>query len=135
METKGDKSSDTRRPQQEQKHPDEWQRDLNPDHMEGQNIGPTSDDRERAITTAYEVKELHRTLKGFADDDLKQIPIVPPGTRLQQGATYIDLADAPPSEFKATGGVTARQGHYYVPKDRVPYPLWNRLIGEEKPGQ
>jgi hypothetical protein len=29
----------------------------------------------------------------------------------------------------------ASAGHAYVAKDRVPYQIWNRLIGEPKPGQ
>jgi hypothetical protein len=135
MKTQGSKSNSERLPQQEQKHPSEWEHDLSPDRMAGQNVGPVEGERERPIQTAYEVKELHRKLAGFADDELKQIPILPAGTRLQQNATYVDLADQVPREFKASGGMSAQTGHYYVAKDRVPYLLWNRLIGEEKPGQ
>ncbi len=135
MDTKGSKSASEPKPQQEQKHPDEWQSDLNPSHMAGQNISPGGSEQERQIPTAYELKDVHRMLNGFGDDDLKQIPVLPAGTRLQQGATYVDLADAEREEFKASGGITAEPGHYYVAKNRVPYELWNRLIGEEKPGQ
>ncbi|MFN2563515.1 MAG: hypothetical protein ABR499_00720 [Gemmatimonadaceae bacterium] len=92
-------------------------------------------ERQAQVQTAYDVKEIHRSLSGFSDDDLKQIPILPEGTRLEQGATYIDLAEERPSEVKVNAGVIARAGHYYVPKNRVPYMLWNRLIGEAKPGQ
>ena len=134
-ETKGEKTHEQAPPQREQKHPDRYQGDLNPNHMAGQNIGADMTDREQAIRTAYEVKEIHRSLNGFADDDLKQIPILPNGARLQQGATYIDLADAPPREITAMGGDSVEPGHFIVPKDQVPYELWNRLIGEEKPGQ
>ena len=135
MNTQGSKSNSERFPQQERKHPNEWEHDLSPDRMAGQNVGPVEGERERPIHTAYEVKELHRKLEGFADDELKQIPILPVGARLQQNATYVDLAEEEPHEFKASGGISAQAGHYYVAKDRVPYLLWNRLIGEEKPGQ
>ncbi len=101
----------------------------------GQNIGPGLTEREVPLPTAYDVKRIHRALDDFRDDDLKQIPILPVGSRLQQGATYLDLAADRPEEFKTTGGLTAEPGHYYVPKDRVPYEIWNRLIGEPKPGQ
>lgn len=57
------------------------------------------------------------------------------GTRLQQGATDVDLADERRQEFRPTGGIAVTQGQYIVPKDRVPYWIWNRLIHEEKPGQ
>ena len=55
------------------------------------------------------------------------------GTRLQQGATYLDLRNPHCEEFTALGGMVADSGHTYVPKDQVPYPLWNRLTGDEKP--
>jgi hypothetical protein len=123
MDTKGEMSS-AHRPQQSG-HGTEL----------GQNIGPGLTEREVPLPTAYDVKRIHRALDDFRDDDLKQIPILPVGSRLQQGATYLDLAADRPEEFKTTGGLTAEPGHYYVPKDRVPYEIWNRLIGEPKPGQ
>ena len=97
--------------------------------------GTATVERGVQLATAYDVKEIHRSLAGFTDDDLKQIPIIPAGTHLEQGATYIDLAEDQPSEVKVNAGVIARDGHYYVPKSRVPYTIWNRLIGEAKPGQ
>ena len=121
METKGEMSSARRTPQR-----------TTGEHVPGQNVGPDVTEREAPLPTAYDVKEVHRALRAFADDDLKQIPILPDGTRLQQGATYVDLAAARPAEFKATGAITATPGHYYVPKDKTPYPIWNRLIGEAK---
>jgi hypothetical protein len=135
MHTESSKSASERKLQQEHKHPDEWQDDLSPNHMAGQNVGQHSEERERDIPTAHELKDMHRVLKDFTDDDLKQIPVLPTGSRLQQGATYVDLADSARQEFRVNAGVTAEPGHYWVPKNRVPYPLWNRLVGEEKPGQ
>lgn len=121
------------KPQAEQKHPDEWERDLNPDHMAGQNIGPESAGEERGLRTAYELKDVHRSLRQLGDDDLKKIPVLPEGARLQQGATYIDLNDSSREEFTATGEMKAENDACYVPKDEIPYPLWNRLTGVENP--
>lgn len=70
----------TAKPQARQKHPDQWQQDLNPGHLAGQNIGPPTD----------EIGSSH---------------------------------------------MTASSEDAYAPKDRVPYEIWNRLIGEPKPGQ
>ena len=97
--------------------------------------GATATEREVEFRTAYDVKEVHRALRDFSDDDLKQIPIVPEGMHLEQGATYVDLAEEPVAELKVNAGVIARPGQFYVPKSRVPYTIWNRLIGEAKPGQ
>jgi hypothetical protein len=142
METKSNKTESHNRPQAEmeakpqteQKHPDQWERDLNPNRMAGQNIGERSADREQGLPTAYDVKEVHRALNDqFIDDELKQIPILPEGQRLQQGATYLDLSDAERREFTATGEMAAEPGNRYVPKTEVPYSLWNRLRGVENP--
>jgi hypothetical protein len=85
--------------------------------------------------TAFHLRKAGLDLGAIDDEELKQVPIVPEGTRLQQGATYIDLHQQPPQEFTARGDVIAQRGNAYVPKDQVPYETWNRLIGEEKPGQ
>lgn len=121
------------KPQTEQKHPDEWQRDLNPDHMAGQNIGMPAADREQGLATAHDLKDLHRSLQEFDDEELKQIPVVPQGQRLQQRATYLDLNDLGREEFTATGEMRAGADHCYVPKSEVGYPIWNRLRGIEDP--
>ena|SRR5581483_3531326 len=114
-------------------HPEEWRRDLNPDAMAGQNVGGVGPHPEIDARTAYDIKDAHRNLQALADDDLKQIPVLPRGTRLEQGATYLDLRDLDAGEFTATGDMEASQGHWYVPKTQVPYPLWNLLIGVGNP--
>jgi hypothetical protein len=125
----------TPRQQDRQKHPDEWQQDLNPGHLEGQNIGRDSEDHASTRTTAFHLRKRGAELRGLDDDDLKQVPLLAEGTRLQQGATYVNLAERSPREFTATAEMTASAGDAYAPKDRVPYEVWNRLIGEPKPGQ
>ena len=60
---------------------------------------------------------------------------MPVGSRLPQGATYVNLAGDSRQEFTSTAEITASLGDAYVPKDQVPYEIWNRLIGEAKPGQ
>jgi hypothetical protein len=72
-------------------------------------------------------------LEGITDDGLKQIPVLPDGARLEQGATYIDLRDPHRREFTATGDMVAERDHWYVAKDSVDYELWNRLIGISNP--
>jgi hypothetical protein len=117
------------------KHPEEWQRDLNPNHLAGQNIGVASDMATRGDFTAFNIRKQGVDLGDLDDNELKQIPVLAEGTRLQQGATYVDLKAYPLREFTATGDMLAGVGHAYAPKDRVPYEVWNRLLNEEKPGQ
>lgn len=134
MDTKGEKSGETNNPQREVKHPPEWQASLNHEHMAGQNEGAPYDDTEMHIPTAYDVKEVHARLRDFNDADLKQIPIIPAGARLRQGAAYADLAEEHPHEITASGGMSSTRKNYYVPKSRVPYEIWNRLMGEPPRG-
>jgi hypothetical protein len=114
-------------------HPEEWRYDLNPDALTGPDVGPPELRTETSAPTAYDVKEVHRLLQGFSDDELKRIPVLPEGSRLEQGATYVDLADPARREFTATGDIHVRPGAYYVPKHEVDYVLWNRLIGVTNP--
>jgi hypothetical protein len=123
------------KPQAVQKHPDEWQRDLNPEHLAGQNVGRDTEPPPDLAMTAFHLRKRGHDLRGLDDNDLKQVPVLAEGTRLQQGATYVDLTRPEPKEFTATADMTAERGHAYAPKDQVPYEVWNRLIGEPKPGQ
>ena len=116
-----------------QQHPEQWRRDLNPNAMAGQNLGLDNPHPEQSARTAYDLKEVHDSLRDLTDDGLKQIPVLPLGTRLEQGATYIDLRDPHRREFTATGDMEAGPDNWYVPKDSVDYQLWNRLRRVEEP--
>jgi len=118
------------------KHPPEYQQDLNPNAAAGINYGLVGPHPEKGDhRTAHDVKEAHRRLSDFTDDELKRIPIMPTGSRLEQDATYIDLADPDPREFKATGGMETRPDQLLAPKSEVDYPLWNRLRGVTDPAR
>ena len=118
--------------QRQPKHPGDMAARLGNDSS-GQSSGPEVLERELAIPTAYDVKEVNRALASdFTDDDLKQIPVLPQGAALEQGATYVDLAATPREEFKINAGHHADAGHWYVPKNKTPYEIWNRLIGRER---
>jgi hypothetical protein len=95
----------------------------------------TSDSPSSRRLTAFHLRKRGQELGRLDDNDLKQVPVVPTGTRLQQGATYVNLAAERPEEFTATGNMRAAAGDAYAPKDRVPHDVWNRLIGEPEPGQ
>ena len=111
-----------------------WREDLNPDFQAGVNVGMEGPHPEKGnVDTAHDIKDLHRKLQGFEDDDLKAIPVLPSGARLEQGATYIDLREDEPEEFTARGDMEAGPGNWYVPKSEVDYQIWNRLIGVENP--
>lgn len=112
---------------------DEYDRDLRPDPLAGQNIGQVSDDSLRPHRSAFDLKPIHRALHGWPDEELKAIPVLEEGSPLRQGATYINLADAGRREITARGDMRVGPGEAFVPKDDVPYTTWNRLRGEDSP--
>lgn len=116
------------RPQEQTKHPSQWEADLNPHSQEGQNIGRHSISNDPHQRTAADLKELTEKLSALRNDELAQIPIVPAGTQLKQGAVYLDLNDPELGPIKAEGGMTAGEDNYFVPKREVSYEHWNRLL-------
>jgi hypothetical protein len=113
---------------------DSFDRDLHAGAMARRNVDLQGQHPEKqdGVRTAYDEKDLHNALDGFGDDELKRIPILPPGTRLEQGATYIDLR-GDRREVTATSEMTAGSNTAWVPKSEVDYQLWNRLIGVTNP--
>lgn len=118
----------------EAQNPDQYDRDLNPDGLAGRNVGTQGQHSAKGPTkTAYDLKGIHHRLSSWNDADLRQVPVMPVGARLEQGATYIDLHSSDPSEFTAMGNEETGEDNAYVPKTEVPYALWNRLIGVDNP--
>src|SRR5687768_7471598 len=102
----------------------------------GYNAGLAGEHPEKGtVRTAFDVKDVHDALRGFTDDELKQIPILPEGARLEEGATYLDLTDPVPTEITAHGVMRAEGSHRYVPKTEVDHELWNRLRGIDDPAR
>jgi len=116
-----------------EQHPEEWRQDLSPDANAGLNYGQAGANTENIGATAYDIPELHRSLKGFTDDELKRISVLPEGTRLEQGAVYIDLQKPDRQEFKALGNMQAGASDWIVAKNSVDYIVWNKLIGVDNP--
>jgi hypothetical protein len=85
-------------------------------------------------------KALHEQLGGLTNDELARLSVLQPGTRLEQGGTYLDLNDLERGPFKAIGGQEAGRRDRYVAKRDIDYELWNRLVGHgreavvERPG-
>jgi len=116
-----------------EQHPEEWRQDLNPNAKAGINHEQLGANPEQSSPTAYEIKEFHQSFPEFTNDELRRIVVLAPGSRLEQGATYVDLRTPDRREFTAQGGIVAGEGNWFIPKSVVDYPLWNRLIGVEHP--
>ncbi len=120
-----DSHKDIKQPVGRSRQDDDFDDDLRPDNLAGEDHGQGL--ALEVGLSAYDVKDLYGTLADLTDDELKQIPIVPVGSRLEQGAKYIDLQHLEQGECVATAGMIAEEGHYYVPKKATGYVLWNHL--------
>jgi hypothetical protein len=65
------------------KPPEPFQHDLNPKAMAGQNLGIREAQPSKQGPTAYDVKPVHECFKQFSDDELKQLRLLPVGSRLE----------------------------------------------------
>jgi len=90
------------------------------DHGENQTLLAGAD-------SADDIKSMHTILADLTDDELKNITILPAGTRLEQGAKYIDLRNLEQGEFVARSNMVADELNAFVPKKETDYLLWNRL--------
>ncbi len=122
-----------RTPHAGDQHPDEWREDLNPEANAGQNFGQAGAHVLEEMRTAYDIKDLHNAFDHLGDTELKGIPVLPVGTRLRQGATYVDLQHPDREEFTARAGMEATEQNWFVPKSMVDYQTWNKLIGVTNP--
>jgi hypothetical protein len=128
-------SVEKREPEGLHRDAEDFDRDLHPNFLAGQNTRFDGSPGVLKAPTAYDIKATRKLLPGFRDDELRAIPILPLGTRLEQGATYIDLKHRDRGPFVAMAGMVAGPDNYFVPKKLVDYVTWNRLIGVTSPAR
>jgi len=85
--------------------------------------------------SARDIPGVHLLLRDYPEEVLAQVPILPEGTRLAEGTTYLDLRDPSRCPFTATADMEAGPNHYYTPKCEVPSGVWCRLIGVLDPAR
>ncbi|HEU5440179.1 MAG TPA: hypothetical protein VFU88_12895 [Ktedonobacterales bacterium] len=114
---------------------DSYEHDLHPDMPSGQDHFSSAPEPGRMGRTLADEKEAYDRFPQFTADELKRIPLMPVGSQLEQGATYIDLAEPVIQAFTAYDEMVAGPEHIYVPKKDTSYLLWNRLLGVTNPAR
>lgn len=109
--------------------------DLHPHFLAGQNQGLAGHRPEKEGRPATEIKALHGLLPGLSNDELSRVVVLPPGSRLAQGAVYFDLRHPENGEFTATADMEVPKRAYMVAKRETDYVLWNRLRGITDPAR
>ena len=84
-----------------------------------------------ASVSAASDKDLVDTLPELNRDELAQLPVLVPGTPLEQGSVYLDLNNRAQGPFKAIGGQEAGAKDRFIAKKMTDYQLWNRLTGDD----
>jgi len=108
--------------------PDEFDADLHGESRAGQHAGAETP----PVRPAHDLKDLHEKLAEFSSEEMKSIPVLAPGVRLEQGAVYCDLNNLQQGSFRAMGAMETGPDDYYVAKNMVDYELWNKLTkGDE----
>ncbi|XYH94149.1 hypothetical protein ACMHYB_40810 [Sorangium sp. So ce1128] len=124
--------------QANQKPPDELQRDLNPNHMAGQNIEGDPSTLDPSVELASDIDDPTRQLQGSTSDEPRESPGLPEGARPLQDAVYVDLAG---SERRALSGARSgppRRGSRgrdstWCTNPGAPHMDWNRLVRVNDP--
>ena len=117
------------------RNPASGERSSKPDRVAGENTGGAPTGSDHYTRTAADIKALTEKLTDFTSEELAEIPIVPVGTKLKQGAIYLDLRSPASVPFTATGGKIAQDVNYFTPKADVPYEIWNRLVEKLEPAR
>ncbi|MFI5273804.1 MAG: hypothetical protein ACHQ4H_12295 [Ktedonobacterales bacterium] len=114
---------------------DAFEHDLHPNMLAGEDHSPPAPDAGRSGRTRADDKRMHARFPRFTAADLKRIPVLPAGARLEQGATYLDASEPVIAEFTALANMIAGPRNLYVPKKDTDYLLWNQLLGVENPAR
>jgi hypothetical protein len=108
--------------------------DLTANDRAGMNIGMEGQHSEWEGRSGASVKELHTSLAGLTNDQLEQLVVLPEGSRLKQGAKYLDLEHLEDGGFIATAGMSVKPGQRLIAKHNTGYLVWDRLSGAAEDG-
>lgn len=108
---------------------DKYRGDLNPNFRAGQQYDGDHYD----TIPAAEVKAIHDRYPDWDDELLESIPVMVVGSRLEEGATYFDLAKPEAGEWTGMNNITVADGEWIVPKSDVEYDVWSLITGVTDP--
>ena len=105
--------------------PDEFAEDIapqTPQHVHQEHLEADS---------AADDKRVGNMLPELSNDELARLPILDPGTPLEQGGVYYNLVDRERGPFKAIGGQEVGAKDKMIAKKMTDYELWNQVVGRD----
>lgn len=114
--------------ERERKFEERYGQDLG---MQRDHAGDNSGPPRYQTVTANEIKEVYERWPQLSHNILLQIPVIQPGSRLEEGATYFDMAHPERGVFTGMNDMTAGRDNWYVGKSDVDWDIWNEITGVE----
>ncbi len=87
-----------------------------------------SGERPDRVRTADEVRSEHRILRGIPEEELRTLPLLPGGARLERGEWYLDLHNPARGEFPGSGREHVRPGQRVLARSAASRDLWGALL-------
>ena len=100
------------------------------EQMAPETTGGPGGHAEQSVSAASD-KVLHDKLPELDNDELARLAVLEPGTRLEQGGTYVNLNKLADGPFKAMAGHETSERDRMIAKRDTDYELWNRLVGQD----
>lgn len=85
-------------------------------------------ERAQATHTAADVKAEHRILRDIPTEELRPLPLLPTGARLERGEWYLDLHNPARGEFPGSGPEHVRPGQRVIARGSATPELWRELL-------
>lgn len=76
-------------------------------------------------------KHVGELLPDLTDDELGSLPVLDPGTPLEQGSVYLNLNELQRGPFKAIGGHEVGSNDRIIAKKYTDHEIWNRVAGRD----
>lgn len=87
-----------------------------------------SAERAEGTLTLADVKSEHRILRDIPTDELRSVPLLRGGARLERGERYLDLHNPARGEFPGSGREHVRPGQRVVARSATPPDVWRSLL-------
>ena len=107
----------------------DFDNDLHPHNRAGQNDSPDRNEGRSAFMLKENESTLHPRLQALPNQELKQIPLLDTGTRLQEGAAYLDLRNLNGGAFQGMNNREVSADDAFVAKSHLDHEQFAYLTG------
>ncbi len=107
----------------------DFDNDLHPHNRSGQNDSPDRNEGRSAYLLKENESTMHPRLQMLPVQELKQIPVLDTGTRLQEGAAYLDLRNLDSGAFQGMNNREVGPDDLFTAKSHLDHEQFAYLTG------